>query len=76
MEKVGVLFDRLKVNGVNEACLLSSIIPNMLCDFFPTQDILNKIIGEFLSSQHVYPQYSAMVIFKVTAKLFHKVTLL
>jgi huntingtin len=76
MEKIGVLFDRLKVCGANEAYTLASIIPNMLYDFFPTQDILNKIIGEFLSSQHFYPQNSALIIFKVMIGLLYQLTII
>jgi len=34
-------------------------------DFFPAQDIMNKVIGEFLYSQQPHPQLMAKVVFQV-----------
>ncbi|RWS13922.1 huntingtin-like isoform X3 [Dinothrombium tinctorium] len=65
MEKIGVIFDRLKICIPSEAEIISSIIPYLLCDFFPTQDVLNKIIMEFLSSQQLNRKYLAHIIFQV-----------
>ncbi|XP_053209649.1 huntingtin-like [Panonychus citri] len=65
MERVRLIFDRLKICNKKEAELIASIIPQILCDFLPTQEILNKIIGEFLSNQTIYPQHMATIIYKV-----------
>ncbi|RWS31040.1 huntingtin-like protein [Leptotrombidium deliense] len=65
MEKIAVIFDRLKVCTPNEASIICAVIPALLCDFFPTQDVLNKIIGEFISSQQVNRKYLSSIIFQV-----------
>uniref|UniRef100_T1KK12 Huntingtin n=1 Tax=Tetranychus urticae TaxID=32264 RepID=T1KK12_TETUR len=65
MERVRLIFDRLKICNKKEADMIASIIPQILCDFLPTQEILNKIIGEFLSNQNIYPQHMATIIYKV-----------
>ena len=65
MEKIAVLFDRLKVCCPHEAKVISSALPSLLVDFFPTQDILNKVIGEFVSSQQLYPHLLANIVFAV-----------
>ena len=65
MEKISVLFDRLRVTSSGlESKLVSKVIPIILTDFFPPQDSLNKIIGEFLSlHQSDQPQYLAQIVF-------------
>jgi huntingtin len=65
MEKIAILFDRLKVCSPHEAKVISFALPSLLVDFFPTQDILNKVIGEFVSSQQLYPHLLADVVFAV-----------
>ncbi|KAG1678706.1 Huntingtin [Nymphon striatum] len=52
-----------------EAEIISTILPTFLTDFFPSQEILNKVIGEFLSSQQPHPQLMASVVFKVFESL-------
>ena len=49
-----------------EASVMARVLPHFLTDFFPPQDIMNKIIGEFLSSQQPHPKLMAGVIFKVS----------
>ncbi|XP_061171379.1 huntingtin-like isoform X1 [Saccostrea echinata] len=65
MERVTVLFDRIKKGYPYEARVITLVLPTFLADFFPPQDIMNKIIGEFISSQQPYPQLIAMVVFQV-----------
>ncbi|KAK2115312.1 hypothetical protein P7K49_005938 [Saguinus oedipus] len=48
-----------------EARVVARILPQFLDDFFPPQDIMNKVIGEFLSNQQPYPQFMATVVYKV-----------
>nr|XP_006822985.1 PREDICTED: huntingtin [Saccoglossus kowalevskii] len=69
MERVTVLFDRIRKGFPSEARVIARILPTFLIDFFPPQDIMNKVIGEFLSSQQPHPQLMARVVFKVFSKL-------
>ncbi|KAL4231691.1 hypothetical protein ACF0H5_009269 [Mactra antiquata] len=69
MERVTVLFDRIKKGYPYEARVISRVLPAFLADFFPAQDIMNKVIGEFLSSQQPYPQLIAKVVFQVFSNL-------
>ncbi|MEQ2164530.1 hypothetical protein GOODEAATRI_007631, partial [Goodea atripinnis] len=65
MERVSVLFDRIRKGLPSEARVVSRILPQFLDDFFPLQDVMNKVIGEFLSNQQPYPQFMATVVYKV-----------
>uniref|UniRef100_W5KSK8 Huntingtin n=1 Tax=Astyanax mexicanus TaxID=7994 RepID=W5KSK8_ASTMX len=65
MERVSVLFDRIRKGFPCEARVVSRILPQFLDDFFPPQDVMNKVIGEFLSNQQPYPQFMATVVYKV-----------
>ncbi|XP_052771519.1 huntingtin-like isoform X2 [Mya arenaria] len=69
MERVTVLFDRIKKGYPYEAGVISTVLPAFLVDFFPAQDIMNKVIGEFLSSQQPYPHLIAGVVFQVFSNL-------
>ena len=71
MEKVSVLFDRLRVSmSMKESNVITTVIPAILTDFFPPQDTLNKVIGEFLSNvQHqLHPNLLAQIIFDTFGK--------
>lgn len=52
-----------------EARVVARILPQFLDDFFPPQDVMNKVIGEFLSNQQPYPQFMATVVYKVGFEL-------
>ncbi|TSK22541.1 Huntingtin [Bagarius yarrelli] len=65
MERVSVLFDRIRKGFPYEARVVARILPQFLDDFFPPQDVMNKVIGEFLSNQQPYPQFMATVVYKV-----------
>jgi huntingtin len=65
MEKLSVIFERLKNCLSFEAQQICNILPHFLCEFFPTQDILNKCIGEFLSKQQTHAKHLANVLFVV-----------
>lgn len=45
---------------------MARVLPPLLLDFFPVQEIMNKVIGEFLSSQQPHPELMAQIIFKVS----------
>ncbi|XP_015913152.2 huntingtin [Parasteatoda tepidariorum] len=65
MERVTTLFDRVKKAYPFEADIICEILPSFLMEFFPVQEVLNKIITEFLSSQQPHSQIMAKVIFEV-----------
>lgn len=65
MERITVLFDRIRKGFPYEASIVTRILPEFLADFFPPQDIMNKVIGEFISSQQPHPLLIAKVVFRV-----------
>ncbi|CAH1783183.1 unnamed protein product [Owenia fusiformis] len=72
MERVTVLFDRIRKGFPAEAKIVTKMLPTFLADFFPPQDVMNKVIGEFLSSQQSHPQLMAQVVFNVFENLHKK----
>ena len=56
---------RIRKGFRSEAKLVSEILPIVLGDFFPPTDVMNKVIGEFLSSQQPHPELMASVLYKV-----------
>jgi huntingtin len=58
-------FFRIRKGFRSEAKLVSEILPIVLGDFFPPTDVMNKVIGEFLSSQQPHPELMASVLYKV-----------
>lgn len=65
MERVTTLFDRIKRGFPFEVEAICNILPLFLMEFFPAQDVMNKVIGEFLSSQQPHPQLLASVVFQI-----------
>ena len=59
---------RIRKGLPSEARVVSRILPQFLDDFFPPQDVMNKVIGEFLSNQQPYPQFMATVVYKVSGR--------
>lgn len=60
------IISRIRKGFPFEARVVARILPQFLDDFFPPQDVMNKVIGEFLSNQQPYPQFMATVVYKVT----------
>ena len=56
---------RIRKGFRSEAKLVAEILPVVLDDFFPPTDVMNKVIGEFLSSQQPHPELMASVLYKV-----------
>jgi len=44
-------------------------------DFFPSQDVMNKVIAEFLSCQQPHPELMADVVFQVRTSSLNAVML-
>ncbi|XP_046851179.1 huntingtin-like, partial [Xenia sp. Carnegie-2017] len=72
LERTTALFDRIRKGFRSEARLVSEILPIVLCDFFPPDEVMNKVIGEFVSSQQPHPELMASVLFKVCENLISK----
>ncbi|KAJ7336622.1 hypothetical protein OS493_011841 [Desmophyllum pertusum] len=60
-----IAMERLRKGVPSEARVVARVLPPLLLDFFPAQEIMNKVIGEFLSSQQPHPELMAQVLFKV-----------
>ena len=56
---------RIRKGVPSEARVVARVLPPLLLDFFPAQEIMNKVIGEFLSSQQPHPELMAQALFKV-----------
>ena len=61
---------RIRKGVPSEARVVSRVLPPLLLDFFPAQEIMNKVIGEFLSSQQPHPELMAQVLFKVLSTCY------
>ena len=48
-DKIVTILDRLRVKaGPRESSVISSVLPHVLIDFLPPQQILTTVVGEFL----------------------------
>lgn len=65
MERVTVIFDRVRKGLPREATTIMKVLPLMLVDFFEGHEIMNKIIVEFLSNQQPQTQLFAKLLFQV-----------
>ncbi|ESO07434.1 hypothetical protein HELRODRAFT_170769 [Helobdella robusta] len=72
MERATIIFDRVRKGLPFEANIVLHVLPNILFDFFEPHEILNKIIGEFLYSQHSHAQLFAQLLFKVFDHMLQK----
>jgi len=66
LEIVTGFFDKMKTSATaRESHMHASVLPQLLCDFLPPHDLLNKLITEFSnSSQHPYPESIAYVLYE------------
>ena len=55
----------MRKGTASEAALIAKILPSMLLDFLPVQEVMNRIFSEFLSSQQPHPELIAKVAFEV-----------
>lgn len=65
MERIGLLFDKLKTGFPFKSRLLVRILPTLMDNFFSTQDMMNKVIGKFASGLHPQPELIARVLYRV-----------
>lgn len=65
MEQLSVIFDPLRCCNSMQANVFCQVMGYFLVDFFPAQDLLNKCIGEFLSSQQNHYKYLTDILFVV-----------
>nr|NP_001342356.1 huntingtin [Ciona intestinalis] len=72
MERVTLLFERIRKGYPHEARVMSKVLPSMLDDFFPAQDIMNKIIAEFISTLQPFPASVAQILYEVFQSLLER----
>ena len=65
MERVNTLFDRMRSGCATVARVVADVMPHFLLDFFPSEDVINKCVGELLSAQQPHPELAAKMLFKV-----------
>ena len=59
------LLDRIRRGLPQEAEVITGVLPTLLSDLFSSQDIMNKVIGEFLSEQQPHPTLIARMVYEV-----------
>lgn len=64
MEKINVLFEKLRKCYPREAEVVGDVLSYVLMDF-SASDVLTKVILEFLSPHHPHQRILAGLIFKV-----------
>ena len=62
MEQMSILFDCVRRSGPAQAELLAEILPQVLIDFFPASDVVNRVISEFISPGQPHPALLAGVL--------------
>ena len=66
MEQISILFDCVRRSDSRGAQLLCyDILPNILVDFFPVADVINRVINEFISPGQPHQVMLAWVLFAV-----------
>ncbi|XP_057306791.1 huntingtin-like isoform X2 [Hydractinia symbiolongicarpus] len=70
MERINSLLTRIRKGELSDAVLLATILPRILLDFLPVQEVMNKLISEFLSSQQPRPELIAKIFNKVSDLLY------
>lgn len=68
MERLSSMFEPLRVCNSLEADVLSHTLATFLVDFFPPSHLLNKCLGEFLSSQQQHCKYLARMLFAIFSR--------
>merc|ERR1712037_404571 len=59
---MSILFDCVRRAGPTQAQLLAEILPQVLIDFFPASDVVNRVISEFISPGQPHPALLAGVL--------------
>ena len=62
MEQMSILFDCVRRSGPSQAELLAELLPQVLLDFFPASDVVNRVISEFISPGQPHPALLAGVL--------------
>ncbi|KAK7570771.1 hypothetical protein V9T40_010138 [Parthenolecanium corni] len=65
MEKISFFFKRIQIGTQSEVRFICTLLPQILIDLFPSSEILNKVILEFLSPSQRYPELMAQIVFKI-----------
>ncbi|XP_067936803.1 huntingtin-like [Watersipora subatra] len=65
LELISILFDRIRRGLPHEADIITGVLPSLMTDLFTSQDIMNKVIGEFLSEQQPHLTLIARTVYEV-----------
>ncbi|GJQ87772.1 hypothetical protein Trydic_g18631, partial [Trypoxylus dichotomus] len=65
VEKISIVFDRIKKGLPFQVEVLCRVLPDVINDFFSPADILTKVVGEYLSPQQKYPALLGRIVFEV-----------
>jgi len=65
MEQMSILFDCVRRAAPQQAEILSEILPQVLIDFFPASDVVNRVISEFISPGQPHPALLAGVLSQI-----------
>ncbi|KRT84434.1 hypothetical protein AMK59_2640, partial [Oryctes borbonicus] len=65
VEKISIIFDRIKKGLPFQVEVLCHVLPDVINDFFSPADILTKVVGEYLSPQQKYPALLSRIVFEV-----------
>ena len=66
MERISIIFDCVRRSDSKVAELLCyDVLPNVLLDFFPAADVINRVINEFISPGQPHQVLLAWVLFAI-----------
>ncbi|VVC25146.1 Hypothetical protein CINCED_3A023792 [Cinara cedri] len=69
MEKISVMFERIKKGCLLEVEVTTTIMAKVLTDIFPASYVLMRVVGEFLSPNQPHPTYMCTVVNQIFEQL-------
>ncbi|XP_050429862.1 huntingtin isoform X2 [Adelges cooleyi] len=69
MEKVSMLFERIKKGCLLEVEITTVIMSKVLTDIFPASYVLMRVVGEFLSPNQPHPTHMCIVVNEIFEQL-------
>ncbi|XP_050533729.1 huntingtin isoform X2 [Daktulosphaira vitifoliae] len=72
MEKVSMLFERIKKGSLLEVEITTVIMSKVLADIFPVSYVLMRVVGEFLSPSQPHPTHMCTVVNEIFERLIEE----
>lgn len=69
MERISVMLSRVRRGYASEGRAIAAVLPVPLLDFFPTQQVMSLLMGEFVSDQQANPEHVAWMLGEVFGQL-------